>query len=140
LNNIQNIFKIRYFIYNLFDQLKELHAKSLSQFGENLKVYRGKVMTHGEFLKIKESIGKLVITKTFLSTTIDRDVALEFAGTDLPEDKVGVVFRMIIDTKVNRTKPFAYIASKSCHRDEKEVLISIGTIFKSVSINKITVD
>jgi hypothetical protein len=136
LNNIQNIFKIRYFICSLFDQLKELHEESLSQFGENLHVYRGKVMTNNEYRKIKKSIGKLVITKTFLSTTIEKDVAHHFAGIGLPDGKVGVIFHMIIDTKVNRTKPFAYIPSKSCNPHEKEVLISIGTIFKTLSIDE----
>ncbi len=136
LNNIQNIFKIRYFICSLFDQLKELHAESLSRFDENLHVYRGKIMTNNEYLKIKESIGNLVITKTFLSTTIDKDVARQFAGIGLPDGKVGVIFHMIIDTKVNRTKPFAYIPSKSCNPHEKEVLISIGTIFKTLSIDE----
>ena len=140
LNNIRNVFRIRYFICGLHDQLKELHLGSLLRFGNKLCVYRGKSMTNNEFLQIKKNIGNLIITKTFLSTTIDRDVAIQFAGINLPEGKVAVIFCMTIDTAANQTKPFAYIASQSCNQDEKEVLISIGTIFKSVSIKKIEVN
>ncbi len=139
-SNIQKIFKIRYFICSLYDQLTELHPESLWRSGKTLLVYRGKVVTKDEFRKIKESVGNLVITKTFSSTTIDKNVALQYAGDNLPEGLVGVIFRMIIDTDTNRTKPFAYIAPKSCNKDEEEVLISIGTIFKSLSIDKIEVD
>ncbi|UJR34134.1 hypothetical protein I4U23_021541 [Adineta vaga] len=44
---------------------------------------------------------------------------------------------MIIDKSLNPAKPFAYIAPQSAHKDEQEVLVSIATIFRSLSVEKL---
>jgi hypothetical protein len=97
-------------------------------------------MNTEEVRKLDESIGDLIITTTFLSTTLDPEVALFFAGEGYHTDgKVAVIFRIFIDTDANKMKPFAFIGSRNPMNDELEVLVSIGTIFKILLVENISV-
>jgi hypothetical protein len=137
MSNIQELFKVRYFIIDLYNELKQLHSASYQSFDKILRVYHGKCMTIEELEKLDERIGDFIVTTTFLSTTISDEVARFFAGEgNHIDDKVAVIFRIFIDTDVNKTKPFALIGSKGTMSDEIEVLISIGTIFKILMVEK----
>ncbi|CAF5060249.1 unnamed protein product, partial [Rotaria socialis] len=67
-------------------------------------------MLMGEFKKLAASIGDLVVTKSFLSTTTKREVAAMYSGRGtLDPEMVPAILHMKIDARRNETKPFAYI-------------------------------
>ena len=137
IDNMQQLFKVRYFIVDLYEALKKLHSESVESFDKILQVYHGKCVTVKEVENFKEHVGQLVITTTFLSTTVDEQVALFFAGEGNRKDgNVALIFRIFIDTHVNTTKPFALVRSKSIMADELEVLISLGKIFKVLMVEE----
>ncbi|CAF4026206.1 unnamed protein product [Rotaria sordida] len=74
----------------------------------------------------------------FLSTTVDYDVALRFAGNAQKLDKgyKSTLFLLKIDKKVRQ--PYTFIGDCSAIQGELEVLFSLGTIWriKSVIPNK----
>ncbi len=73
--NIDDIFKYRFFIADLYQQLNELHTDCIqkrSVYNENviLTVYRGQSMYAMELKKIQDNIGGFISINTFFSTTI----------------------------------------------------------------------
>ncbi|CAF1019584.1 unnamed protein product [Didymodactylos carnosus] len=138
--NIDLIFKLRYFISDLYSQLKYLYYQQLSKRPLYTSVYRGKRMTMDEFQKLKDNIGGLICTNSFLSTTTCRDIALMYCGSDIEElkshKKVSVVFKIETDTTSMMTKPYANITQWSFKPDEEEVLFSMGAIFKIMAVEQ----
>ncbi|CAF1199730.1 unnamed protein product [Adineta steineri] len=98
-------------------------------------LYRGKVMTVSTFENFKKNINGLVAMKGFLSTTTDIKAAEMFAGKGtVPEGSVSVMFKLKIDNW-KKCKPSAAIDPKdSAIKDEKEVLFSIGSIWRIISV------
>ena len=82
--NIDIIFKFRFFIQELYHQLKDasnIFANELIECEiETFSVHRGQSIAVEELEKIKHNINGLISFNTFLSTTIDRDVAIVYAG------------------------------------------------------------
>jgi hypothetical protein len=139
-NNIRFIFTIRYFICHLYRELKDLHEKTFAILDPRICVYRGKTMSISDFDKLKASIGKLVIIKCFLSASLDKDVALAFAGEqEVAMGNVAVIFRMKINKFANRSKPFAFVGEKSNIKDKAEFLLAPGIIFRNQRIKKLEV-
>ncbi|UJR18513.1 hypothetical protein I4U23_005420 [Adineta vaga] len=139
--NIDIIFKFRYFITDLYTHLLELHKEFLESLppieSDNdkvyLDVYRGQAISPDELNNISKSIGKLISMNTFLSTTMNKGLGMVFAGVDRPinDPKRSVLFHMTVDTSIH-TFPF-YIIPNSA---EDEVLFSMGIIFKIDSIEQ----
>lgn len=136
LGNIKDMFKLAFFMVDLNAQLKILHDEYFDYYTEQVHVYRGRPMSTVEFNKLQNSIGDLVVTKSFLSTTMEKDVACFYsgAGTQKP-DFVPAVLHMIINKQRNETKSFARVRYSSQIRADDEVLISIGTIFRIIEQN-----
>ncbi|CAF3990748.1 unnamed protein product [Didymodactylos carnosus] len=137
--NIEAIFKFRFFIADLQRQLCQLHHQYRQSLGSDispfLTVFRGQVMTSVEVENLKRSIGGLISMNTFLSTTRKRDVAVAYAGSgELCNSTLeSVLFEIQVDMKIE-TKPFCYINQLSMFYDEEEVLFSIGTVFQVETI------
>ncbi|CAF1013290.1 unnamed protein product [Rotaria sordida] len=125
--NIDIIFKFRFFIKELFHQLNEasnLYTEELIECDiETFSLYRGQNITFNELQKLKQCINGLISFNTFLSTTNDRDVAVVYAGdgSGTPEIE-SVLFEMIINININKIKPFANIQNLSYFQDENEIL------------------
>jgi len=135
------ISKIRYFLKHLHEQLRRLYIDSLVWIPNSIIIYRGQTFSLKEFKKLARNNGKPMFTTAFLSATGADDLAATFSGYDIhlnesSQDEIAVVFKIIIRTKTTRSKPFAYIQEYSHIRDEKQILISIGTIFSCVNIRK----
>jgi hypothetical protein len=131
LGNIKDMFKLAFFMTDLYAQLKDLHDENFDWYKDEVDVYRGKLMSTMEFEKLKASIGDLVVTKSFLSTTSERDVALPYSGVGSEDHNVvPALLHMKINKRRNETKPFAFIRYQSSVRSDDEVLVSIGTVFR----------
>ncbi|CAF3500142.1 unnamed protein product [Rotaria sp. Silwood1] len=134
--DIDNIFKFRFFIVDLYQQLLTLYTAQ--RFPSSLTVYRGQSLGLIELEYLKENIGQLISMNTFLSTTTDKEVASIFAGdgTNRPVYERSVLFEMTIDTtRCHKSKPFADVSKHSYMKDENEILLSMGTIFRIVSVD-----
>ncbi|CAF0799958.1 unnamed protein product [Didymodactylos carnosus] len=137
--NLRGIFAIRFFIRDLFYQLKDLYNDYLTpdylDDGYICRCYRGQRMTQIELKNLTE--GKLISANSFLSTTVDRTIALNFIGDVLNETDEDIQFVLFeIEIKIEhdaplKRKPFAYISHLShFEKSEEEVLIMVGSFFK----------
>ncbi|UJR12923.1 hypothetical protein I4U23_017097 [Adineta vaga] len=135
---IDSIFKLRYFIQDLHNQLALLqvdYLKRLQRYNSPiLKLYRGQVMIWKDFEnKFRANKGNLISMNSFLSTTTDRYVARAFASDGAvpdPQVHVSVLYEIIVDTRLSHSVPFAEIGDQSNFKDENEVLFSMGAIFR----------
>lgn len=136
--NIDIIFKFRFFLSDLLNQLKLLHNEFMEIFDDMiLTVYRGGCVSINELENLKNNIGGFVSFNTFLSTSLEKDVALLFAGQgDSRPLRESVLFQIKIFEQ-NNLKPFANIKEKSFMKDEDEILFSLGTIFRIESVESL---
>ncbi|CAF0800324.1 unnamed protein product [Didymodactylos carnosus] len=77
--NIDLLFLFRFFIRDLHKQLGELYRSQQDLDQQTLRVYRGQIMSNDEIEQMKSSTGQLLSMNSFLSTSSNRQVALEFA-------------------------------------------------------------
>jgi tetratricopeptide (TPR) repeat protein len=129
--NIDIIFKFRFFIVDLYHQLKLLHRPFTGT------VYRGQTMSPEELQLLKDSIDKFVSINAFFSTTKSSNRAISFSGegSGLPRFE-SVVFQIEIEEHITDTQPFADVAHFSSMSDEDEILFSMNTIFRLVGVEK----
>ncbi|CAF1390096.1 unnamed protein product [Rotaria sordida] len=131
---VETLLKMGVFIRDLHQNIKKIH---LEQINDIDTVYRGKTMPKKEFdSKIKQD--GLMSFNNFLSTSIDRHVALHFIeeGLKSNKDKTGVLFEMTIDQS-NSLTPFARIKEFSYFKKENEILFSMHTVFRVQQIKEI---
>ncbi|CAF1037181.1 unnamed protein product [Didymodactylos carnosus] len=135
--DIELLFQFRFFIVDLYEQLKRLHAEFviLQSEGHIITVYRGQLMVTDELNKLHQNIGGLILFNTFVSTTTDLSIAIIYSGEGGSRPLFeSVVFQMDIDKTSSAEKPFANIEKLSAIEDEKEVLLSMGSIFLIESV------
>jgi hypothetical protein len=140
-SNLNLIYKIRFFTYELHAQLKELYRLQLpTLLKTTLNVYGGVSIPKTDFDCLRKSLGKLVITNSFLSSSTKKNVAAAFsAHNGSAKDSVSVIFCMKINVQKNSLKPIASIKDHSQIQDEDEVLLSIGVVFRMLSSRQIAV-
>ncbi|CAF4962912.1 unnamed protein product [Rotaria sp. Silwood1] len=125
MQNIDLIFRFRFFLRDLLQQLKQ-HQLLLP-----IRVYRAQLISLGELEMMKQSIGHYLSMSSFLSTSVDRQLAMFLLGdSDVSNDLLRVLFEIDLDPQVVITKPFADITFLSYFGEEKEVLIMLGAIFR----------
>ncbi|CAF0995776.1 unnamed protein product [Adineta steineri] len=140
--DIDTIFKLRYYIYDLHNQLAQLHTSYLYSLPSDqpiLTLYREQRMKITELTRLQENINKLISMNNFLSTTNNVTAAIFFAGDGClndPDGEVSVVYQITIDTSVPHSIPFAKIQYESIFEDEDEVLFSMASVFRIDSIEK----
>jgi tetratricopeptide (TPR) repeat protein len=135
--DIDIVFKFRFFITDLYNQLTDLHNQSKSEKSNILTVYRGQQLAPDELEVFKHNINGFISMNTFLSTTTNKDVALIYAGDGSERPLFeSVLFEIIID--VNKSdQPLADISKISHMLHEDEVLLSMGMIFTVKSVEQI---
>ncbi|CAF1051884.1 unnamed protein product [Didymodactylos carnosus] len=101
-----------------------------------LTVYRGHLAPPNELKILKRNIGGLVVKKSYWTTTLNRNVALMFAGDGPHHHPSTESILYVVDLDVSHTtrKPVANIKQAGYYRDDDEVLISINTIFRIDSV------
>ncbi|CAF3240214.1 unnamed protein product [Rotaria sp. Silwood2] len=138
IETIDPIFKLRYFIQDLHNQLALMQIDYLTRLkmynSPILKLYRGQVMTRDELENnFRANKGNLISMNSFLSTTTDRYVARFFAGDghiENLETQVSVLYEIEIDTRLPHSVPFAELDDQSIFEHEHEVLFSMGAVFR----------
>jgi tetratricopeptide (TPR) repeat protein len=136
--DIDMLYKMRFFIVDLYKQLEELYSTA-SVSATSVTVYRGQAMSSAEFEKHKLNINGLLSISNFLSTSTDRNVAESFAFASMGQPGIeAVLFEIEIDPKIGKRCPFASIEHLSYFRTEYEVLISMGSVFRIHSVERDT--
>ncbi len=130
VQNIDLLFLFRFFIRDIEQQLQKIKCTS------SIHVYRGQLMSKDEVEILKNNTGQFISINSFLSTSIDRELArLYIAGTKASNGLERVFFEINADPSVENIKPFGDITSYSYFSDEKEVLFMIGSIFQLVHVD-----
>lgn len=124
--DVELLFLFRFFIRDIFDQLTE------KQCQHSVRVYRGQRMQKEERQQLEQSIGQLISVNSFLSTSLNRKVAIQYLGDTKIQSKEiheDYVLFEIDAVSERRSKPFAIIEENSAISEEQEVLFGAGAIF-----------
>ncbi|CAF1351125.1 unnamed protein product [Didymodactylos carnosus] len=133
--DVDTLYKLRYFIKDLHLQLKERYTTAHSM---TETVYRGTMMKNSEFdKKIRFNVGGFFSVSSFLSTTFDQDVAKAFSDEPgVVSDEQGILFIISIDKTINKFI-YADISEVSYFKGgEKEILFTMGAVFRIASIEE----
>ncbi|CAF3584363.1 unnamed protein product [Rotaria socialis] len=111
--------------------VKSLHSKFIKTLpGNFLTVYRGQMMTAGEFAKLQTNINGFIAINTFFSTTYSSVVAITFAGDGSGRPMFeSIFFEIEINLSLHKT-PFADVHKISQFGSEKEIILSMGSSFR----------
>ncbi|CAF4033486.1 unnamed protein product [Rotaria sp. Silwood1] len=128
--DIELIFKLRFYIRDLYNQLKAEHSASIRS-SRTITAYRGTRTSKDEIEFLKKSVNGFIIMNSFVSTTVDRTIALMFADASLNlEDTLqNTLFEITLSPHI-QTRPYADITHISHFFDEGEILLSLGMIFR----------
>ena len=136
LENIDTLFKLRYYIYDLHNQLAQLQIQYIQALPTDqsvLTLYRGQRMTITELERLRKSVEPLISMNSFLSTTTNVEAAIFFAGDgslDNLESEASVRYQITADTRLPHSIPFAKIDYLSVYKNEGEVLFSMASAFR----------
>ncbi|CAF1364687.1 unnamed protein product [Rotaria sp. Silwood1] len=133
--NILYIFKCRFFIIDMYQQLTKIHRKFLKTSKEKvITVYRGQLMAADEFTKLKNNINGFISINTFFSTSYSSTVAFEFAGDGSRRPTFeSVYFEIELSLNISALR-FANMNTVSQFGSENELLLCMGTVFRIETI------
>jgi tetratricopeptide (TPR) repeat protein len=144
------LYKLRYFIKQLHEQIVELHTlqheqeqlSNVDNKKSHVILYRGQAMMPQEFARLQSNIGGLLSVSNFLSTSRKEHVSRFFAESTLADlDVVSVCMSIRANTTFERqamsTPSFACINEISSFGEvEDEVLLSMGSVFRIEKIEQ----
>ncbi|CAF4933927.1 unnamed protein product, partial [Rotaria sp. Silwood1] len=111
IQDVEVIIKMGFFLRDVHQHIGQLHSQMKDQ--GLFTVYRGKSMPNDDFNEIKQKEGGLLAFNTFLSTSLNETVSLQFAQKSLHKPGlVGVLFQITVDPSI-QSIPFASIASSN---------------------------
>ncbi|CAF1476857.1 unnamed protein product, partial [Rotaria sordida] len=134
--NIDEIFKFRFFIHYLHKQLFSLHREYAWQ--KHLIVYHGKSLPVVHLRKLRNNINGLLSMNTFLSTTLNKAVAEIFCGDDSVRPNMEpVIFEIHVNdtaAEISQRVAYASVRNLTDFAEEEEILFSVGAVFRILSI------
>lgn len=137
--NLDIIFKYRFFLKDVYDKLNELHSKTSDDSSIHV-VYRGQAMSLEEIRTLSQTTDGLISLNAFISTTRDKQTAIDFANESVRNrfNVESVLFEIVLPAASNENKyrPFADISSMSFYKTEQEVLLSLGSVCRVISVQK----
>lgn len=144
--DIDIILKMNFFIRHLHNDIDKLHneqqasSKNITPF----PAYRGQGLSLENFDKMQQNNkGGLMSFNNFLSTSLNREISLEFARTPAlkkDSDMVGILFVMTIDPVVCAESSIPYADVKDVgffEEAEAEILFTTHSVFRIDHIKKI---
>ncbi|UJR18835.1 hypothetical protein I4U23_021963 [Adineta vaga] len=120
---------MRSFIIDLYEQLYKLHQTQFSRKQNSIiRVYRGQSLSISYLKLIRNNINGFISLNSFLSTSTDIDFAIGFAAAgEIADNLTHCLLQISIDPHMTNAA-FAVIKDLSCHSDENELLINLGSI------------
>jgi hypothetical protein len=127
------LYKLRYFIRHLYYQILSEASKQREHL-LSMIVYRGQSISADQIEKLKRNVGGFLSFNNFLSTSLKRDVAMNF----LWGSENGVLFEMQIDPRIQKfpfvnIEQISFLQKEEC---EQELLFGMGSVFRIVRIDK----
>lgn len=131
------LYFIRYFLRHL-DRSIYFQALIQSLFRQPMTVYRGQGMSMKDINRLKNGIGGLLSFRGFLSTSLDDNVALQYAEPfKYLKGSTSIVFMIDIDPQKQRC-PFIEVGRMSYYGGgEQEILFKMGSVFRIQEIENI---
>ncbi|CAF1451560.1 unnamed protein product [Rotaria sordida] len=123
--DIDGLYLFRFYIIDLCKQLEEESRKNVG----TMTLYRGQVISEQELDRIKHSVGSLISTNGFFSTTLVKIVAINFLQQAKRHDLQQILFEIKADSSL-KSVVFADVEELSRIKGEHEVLFGIGAVFK----------
>ena len=136
--NVDIIFRFRFFVVHLLDQLEGLVSWDSTDETYGYEphivipnIYRGQRLHPKELERLQNGRDHLIAMTSFVSTTRFLDVAEMYAGggADRP-----FLESVIFDIRLNGLAAFHDIQEQSYFKDEGELMLEFGAIFRIVSI------
>ncbi|CAF0720494.1 unnamed protein product [Rotaria sp. Silwood1] len=129
--DIDVLYQFRFYIMDLSEQLEKKFDELRKKQKDILRLYRGSKLSADEVENFQQSIGNLISTNGYLSTSSERSVAYGFA-TKSPrrEGFVRALFEYQIDLNDVKKIVIADIREFSAFPEEAEVLVDIGASFQ----------
>ncbi|CAF3341436.1 unnamed protein product [Rotaria socialis] len=126
--DIDVLYSLRFFLKDMYEQLKIEYNKTCHEV--DLFTYRGQIISLIELENIKQNIGQLISLNSFISTTINEQIAEAFSSSGNIFEGEQVLFHIKVNKNRTNSKPFADISHLSQFIDEKEILFMAGSIFE----------
>lgn len=125
--DIDVLYQFRFYILDLSEQLEIKFLELKEKQKEPLKLYRGLKLSSDEVTNFQNSIGNLISTNGYLSTSSEFTVAFGFATKSPKREGFSrALFEYVVDLQ-NVTKiVIADIRQYSAFPEEAEVLVDIG--------------
>ena len=138
--NIPNVYTYRYIIKLLCCQLKEQHKLFIREYQQSekktsIRIYRGAYWKLEDLRLLDGIINDLISLNGFVSATRDKDTAITFIRRKPRDGCVPVLIKIDIDMINEHNVAFADISKFSASPDEREVLLSIGSVFRVKSVS-----
>ncbi|CAF3178502.1 unnamed protein product [Rotaria sp. Silwood2] len=133
--DIDLLYSFRFFIIDLCNQLENNNYERKSNKTIST-LYRGQRISKEEFERLQKSVGLLISTNGFLSTSRDITISLVFAGPGITNnnDQYSVLFVINVPVSLKRVI-FADVHEQSEIPSEQEVLFSHGATFRMNSVD-----
>ena len=142
LMEIDIILKMDFFICDLHENIVRLHEQQFSGHisSDVFTVYRGQGFSPEDFNQIKENQNGLLAFNSFLSTSRNRAISLNFIRQiEAKHDLVPVLLVLNIDPTITRA-PFADVTNSSSIKREEEILFSMHSVFRIGPMKKLIDD
>ncbi|UJR12691.1 hypothetical protein I4U23_016865 [Adineta vaga] len=138
-SNIDLMFSYRCLIRDIFIQLEKLYIDQKQNCQKPFTVYRGTTITKEELELLQRNIGNLISRHQFLSTSKDNNVASMYAGdmSTTSDEELHILEEIFINPMNCKTVFYADVSEYSYFKDEGEILLSIGSVFRVKSISEI---
>ncbi|UJR17485.1 hypothetical protein I4U23_004380 [Adineta vaga] len=138
--DVESLYTYRFYLIDLCTQLDAIH-KTVLEYYQSIKLYRGTKQKQDEIDRLKDSIGHLISTNGYLSTSKNQKVAEMYAGIDNVHSNVNdsylqsIIFEINYDTSLHPSTIVANITDYSQFEDEQEFLFDLGTVFEIESVS-----
>jgi hypothetical protein len=132
--NIKDIFAHRGIIYDIEQNLITLHSDQHYIWDGlfPMNVYRGQKTSRQELELWQSNIGSIITMNSFLSTSMDKNIANAFTETFDNEDNddEATLFKIWVDKTTAPKAIFVYLYHADCDIDDCEILFSLRTLFR----------
>ncbi len=133
--DVDVLYQFRFYIMDLSEQLELKFLQLKEKQKDILKLYRGLKLSYDEVANFQNSIGNLISTNGYLSTSSDYSVAYGFATKSAKREGVArALFEYQVDLNVVQKIVIADIQEYSLYPDEAEFVVDIGKIKHLLSI------
>jgi hypothetical protein len=127
-HNIKMLDRFHFFIQDIQHQLNKYQCKF------PIRVYRSQLLPINQFENLKRRTGMFLYSNSYLTATIDQDVAFIVLKETIPtHDFEKVLFEIDANPRFANKKPFAKIDSHSYSPNKSVVLFMTGSMFRLVN-------